>query len=419
MTMTELAAAQGGAPSDVTAAITRIVEGSADALVGLSHAVHAAAEVGFAEHASVGHVADVLTSHGRDIEVGCYGLATAFRADTGPDGGPRVAVLAEYDALPGIGHGCGHNVICASAVGAFLGLAPMIDRLGGSVVLLGTPAEENGSGKELMAQAGAFDDIDAVVMLHPGAGPDVADFRALGCRAVEVTYRGVSAHASAGPHVGRNALDAVVAAYQGVAALRQHMLPTDRLHMIITEGGTAVNVIPASARAMLMLRSAHLPDLADLTHRVQGVLEAAALATGTELEARWDPIPPYVPVRSNAPLAGRYAEHLAARGRTVLSAEDGLPSAGGGSTDLGNVSLRVPAIHPTLGIAPPEAGMHSVAFAEHAVQPVADAGLVDGAIGLALTAADFLADAGLRAAVRSDFEAAGGVVDVAGLLTRS
>jgi metal-dependent amidase/aminoacylase/carboxypeptidase family protein len=208
----------------------------------------------------------------------------------------------------------------------------------------------------------------------------------------------------------------VVAAYQGLAALRQHIPGTDRVHAIITEGGTAVNVIPDVASATVMLRSATVEGLTALTGRVQAVLDGAAAITGTRLEAQWDPAPPYLPVRSNAALAARYAAHVRARGRTVLPATEGLPGHGGGSTDLGNISLRVPSIHPTLGIAPPEAGMHTAEFATHAAGPAADAAIVDGAVGLALTAVDFLTDAGLRAAVQAEFTAAGGVVDVPGQL---
>jgi amidohydrolase len=404
-----------GAPAQLTATVTAAIEARAGDLHALSHAVHAAAELGHAEHRSVQAVADLLAAEGIVLEVGTGGLPTAFRAEAG-SGGPRVAVLAEYDALPGIGHGCGHNVICATAVGAFLGLAGTMDELGGRVVLLGTPAEENGSGKELLARAGAFDDVDAVLMLHPFDGADVADFSALGCRAVQVTYRGVPAHASASPHLGRNALDGVVAAYTGLAALRQHIPATDRVHAVITEGGTAVNVVPEVARATVMLRSATVAGLVQLTGRVQSVLEGAALITGTDLTAEWDPAPPYLPVRSNDALAGRYAAHVTARGRKVLPARDGLPSQGGGSTDLGNVSLRVPAIHPVLGIAPPGTGMHTADFARHAVSAVADTAVVDGAVGLALTAADFLADPELRAAVHAEFLADGGPLDVPALL---
>jgi amidohydrolase len=395
------------------AGVSHRIEELGPTLVELSHVVHTLAETGFEEHRSVSAVASVLEQHGIQSEVGAHGLSTAIRAEVGGPG-PRVALLAEYDALLGVGHGCGHNIICASAVGAFLGLAAIATDLRGSVVLLGTPAEENGGGKEVLARAGAFEGIDAAVMLHPYAGPDLAHFVALGCRAVEVTYRGAAAHASANPEEGRNALDAVVAAYQGVASLRQHIPRTDRIHGIITDGGDAVNVVPERASAVFLLRSADPQSLRDLTARVHAILQGAALLTGTRLEARWDRVPPYMPVRSNFALAERYAEHMRARGRMVHDA-DGLPSGGGGSTDLGNISLRVPSIHPLLKVAP-EMPLHSADFAAAAISTEADQSLVDGAVGLALTALDYLTDDVLREQVAADFAAAGGSVDVASLL---
>jgi len=396
------------------------IEELAPALVALSHRVHSAAELGFAEQTSVAAVVELLGEHGLQAEVGGYGLATALRASAG-HGRPRVGVFAEYDALPDIGHGCGHNVICASAVGALLGVAAALSGadlagsvvLGGSVVLFGTPAEENGSGKELMARAGAFDDLDAVVMLHPTSGQTVADVRALGLRSVEVTYHGIAAHAAGSPQCGRNALDAVVAAYQGIAALRQHIDARERVHGVITEGGQAANVVPVRARARFLLRSPDESGLAALSRRVHHILEGAALITETRLEATWDLVPPCLPVRGNAALAARFAAHYAVRGHPVTARGEML-----GSTDLGNISLRVPSIHPKVGIAPPEVALHTAEFAEHAAAGLADRVVVDGAVALALTAVDFLSKADLRAAVVAEFEAQGGYIDVPALMTR-
>ncbi|GAB7007313.1 M20 family metallopeptidase [Nocardioides sp. AN3] len=400
-----------GAGPDVRAAITATIEDLRPRLVDLSHRLYANPEVGFLEHGSVAAVATFLASYGYDAKIGEDGLPTSLRAVAG-HGRPRVAVLAEYDALPGVGHGCGHNVICASALGAFLGLARHVSQVGGSVALIGTPAEENGAGKEVMARAGAFDDVDAVVMLHPFTGPrEVAGFVSLAVRDVEVTYHGTAAHASSAPHLGRNALDAVVAAYQGIASVRQHMGSTDRLHAIITDGGSATNVVPDRASAVVEIRSRDLDALVDLSARVQAVLEAAALMTGTRLEARWDPFPPYLPVRSNDALARLYHGHMCARGRSIdLSTSE--PVGGGWSTDLGNLSVRVPAIHPTLSISAEATPMHTVAFGDHSVSATGDAALVDGAVGLALTMADYLADAEVRRVAHEDFEAGGGLVDV-------
>ena len=397
--------------ADNAALITARIEELADDLIALSRQVHEARELGFAESKSVAAVADLLARHGVPAQVGCYGLDTALRAQVG-SGGPQVGVFAEYDALPGIGHGCGHNVICAAGVGAFLGAAEAARRVGGSVTLFGTPAEENGSGKELMAQAGAFDDLDAAVMLHPGTGDvSVSHASSVGLRSVEVSYHGRAAHASAAPHAGRNALDAVVMAYQGIAALRQHIVDTDRVHGIIIEGGQAANIVPELARARFLLRASDTAELVAFSERVQRVLVGAALMTETRLEAHWDQVPPNLPVRANTVLADRFALHLSSRGYPVTR-----ESPMRGSTDLGNVSLRLPAIHPWLAIAPAHVVPHTTEFAACAAGPRADRAVVDGAVALALTVSDFLADEALRARVADDFARAGGKIDVAALM---
>ncbi len=394
--------------------IATLVEELRDDLLQLSHDIHDHPELGFAEHRAAQAVARTLTDHGVDAQVGAYDLDTALRATTGR-GAPTVAVIAEYDALPEIGHACGHNIICATAVGAFLALHQLGDDLDGTVELIATPAEEGGGGKEIIARAGGFDHVAAALMVHP-FGMDVADHPWLGVRQVAVTYRGLHAHASMMPFLGRNALDAVVHAYNGVSQLRQHMLSTDRVHGIITDGGQAPNIIPDRASAHFYLRSAEPETLAILTERVQAILESAATATGTAAELRWDPSPPYLPVRTNRPLAARYAVNVADRGRRVLP-RGVAPTSLAASTDLGNVSVRVPSIHPLLAIAPPEVTIHSPEFAEWAVSERADKATVDGAIGLARTAADFFADSELRKAVTADFDAEGGIIDVLGLLS--
>ncbi|MFK0005332.1 amidohydrolase [Paenarthrobacter sp. NPDC090522] len=404
-----------GASESIARNITSTIEDLTTDLRELSHGIHGIAEVGFEERLSVAFAAEFLRYRGFPVQVGRYGLRTSLRAEAG-SGSPKVAVLAEYDALPGVGHGCGHNVICAAAVGAFLGVAAQIEKLGGSVVLIGTPAEENGNGKELLARAGAFDDIDAVVMLHPFTGEsEAASFASLAVRDVEVTFHGVAAHASSAPHMGLNALDAVVAAYQGIAALRQHIPATDRLHYLIVEGGSAVNVVPHLASAVVEIRSLDPDGLVDLSQRVQNVLEGAALMTGTRLETTWDPFPAYLPVRSNHSLAARYHGHMSSRGRAITLETELV--GGGWSTDLGNLSLRLPSIHPTVSISRETTPMHTVEFGQHAISPAGDKAVVDGAIGLALTIADYLADERLREQTQLDFETAGGAVNVEQLLT--
>ncbi|WP_413803593.1 amidohydrolase [Streptomyces iranensis] len=399
------------APETPARRVTERIERLAPQLTELSRMIHGLAEPGFAEHRSVAAIAELVTAHGLEARVGVHGMETSLEACAGDPAGPRIAILAEYDALPGIGHGCGHNVIAAAATGAFLGLLDVVGETGGSVVLLGTPAEENGSGKEIMARAGAFAGIDAAIMLHPANCDDI-HFAALGLRSVEAAFHGIPAHASARPEAGRNALDAVVAAYQGVAALRQHMPRTDRVHGVITEGGEAANVVPARASLRLLIRSPQLDSLLALSERVQRILAGAALITETRLDAVWDRIQPCLPVRGNDALSTRFGVHMAGRGRTPVA-----PRSPQGSTDLGNISLRLPAIHPTLAIAPPEVALHTVAFAGYAGSERGDRAVVDGAVALALTALDFLTDAELRERGRLEFEAAGGVVDVPALLT--
>lgn len=398
-----------GAPADLAARVEQAVEELAGELVALSHDVHDHPELGYEEHHAVEAVARLVGVMGHDVEVGAYGLPTALRARAG-EGRPRVALLAEYDALPEIGHACGHNVICATAVGAFLAAATVVADLDGSVELIGTPAEEGGGGKELIARAGGFDEVDAVLMLHPW-GFDVAEHLFIGVRTVDVTYRGLTAHAAAAPFLGRNALDAVVQAYTGMAQLRQHMLPTDRVHGIITNGGQRPNIVPERAAATFYLRSAEPATLRVLVDRATEVFEGAALQTGTHLDLRWDPTPVYLPTRSNGPLAARWAQNLGRRGRTAIPGGV-IPESMTGSTDLGNVSVRVPSIHPLLAIAPPHVAIHNPEFARHAVGEAADRGCVDGAVALALTAVDHLTDATLRADVVSAFDAAGGALDV-------
>lgn len=403
-----------GAPASVLGRLDGAIDAMAPELIELSHSVHANPEVLFEEHRSVQTLAELVGQAGIDVEVGGYGLPTALRAELG-NGRPRVAILAEYDALPGIGHGCGHNVICATAAGAFLAFQDLAGDLPGSVVLLGTPGEEGGGGKELMAQAGAFDDVDAVVMVHP-FGADAAEHPWIGVRQVDIAFHGLAAHASAVPFLGRNALDAAVQTYTGMSALRQHLLPTDRVHGVITDGGAKPNIVPDYASAQYYLRSAEPETLAELAERARAIFEAAALATGTRLEADWDPCPVYLPVRNNSALAARYAVNLATRGRTVLP-KGVLPGELTGSTDLGNVSMRVPAIHPLLGVAPIHVAIHTKEFATWAVSDKADTAVVDGAIGLARSAADYLYDTKLQTDVAAEFEAAGGVADVKALIS--
>jgi len=398
-----------GAPAEVGQGIDRNLERLRTDLLELSHDIHAHPELNFEEHHAAATVAALLERHGYEVERGAWGLATAFRATVG-SGGPHVAILAEYDALPSIGHGCGHNVICGIGVGGFLALAPLVEQLGGRLSLFGTPAEEGGCGKELIARAGGFDDVDAAMMVHP-ANDDVTEADRLGLRQVAAVFRGRTAHAAASPYLGRNALDAAVTAYQSVAQMRQHLMPTERIHGIIVDGGAKANIVPERAELSFYVRSPSVETLGEMTERLDDILRGAARATGTVVDIDLDIAPLYVPVRSNRMLASRYRHALGLRGRPVEPA--GLRP--GGSTDLGNVSFRVPAIHPNIRIAPIGVSAHSPGFAAAAITDEADRAVIDGSAGMASTAADFLADAALRSLVRDEFERRGGAVDVEAL----
>ncbi|WP_394214035.1 amidohydrolase [Brachybacterium vulturis] len=388
-------------------------------------------EVAFAEHRSARALADHLAAHGIEAQVGVHGLATAVRAEIRGAGAeaegaefdgagaedhvPTLAILAEYDALPGIGHGCGHNVIAVMGLGAFLALAALAEAdpsaVPGRVVFLGTPAEEGHTGKEHMAREGAFEELDAVVMAHP-YGYDLADQTWLGRRTLTVEYHGHTAHASAQPYMGRNALDAASLMYQGVGLMRQQTPPTDRIHAVIREGGERASVIPDHARLDLYVRSQRPETLRDLSQRVEDVARGAALMAGVGVSVRWDEHPPSLPVRTNEALTGRWVQAQRRRGRDPLPHGVVSPSLAA-STDFGNVSYRVPGIHPVIRIAPSEVALHTREFAACAVSEDASAAAADGAYGLAATVLDHLHDPALAAAVTEEFAAAGGAIDVA------
>ncbi len=389
------------------------VENDRTDLLALSHAIHADPEVGFEEHRASRRVADFLRGRGFDVTIGAFGLDTALVSMVG-SGSPRIAFLAEYDALPDIGHACGHNIICASAVGGFAAAARIVADLGGTAMLFGTPAEENGTGKEIMARAGAFDDVDAAIMIHPHAGSDVLSAPTLGLREAKVVFHGQAAHASANPELGRNALDAAVIAYQSISQYRQSLLATDRVHGIISDGGTSPNVIPERAALHYYLRAETPERIRDLTERLHAIFRSAALATGTTAEITWDPLPPCLPVRTNQALAERFGSHFERLGRPV--AQQSSSGSNTGSTDLGNVSLRVPAIHPMVGIAEASIGIHTAEFVTYAASPRADAGVIDSAKALAAIAIDLAADPVLLAQVKAEFAASGGAIDVPDLL---
>jgi amidohydrolase len=379
--------------------ITQAIDALADQLLEFSHAIHAHPELSFQERYACGLMREVLERHGLAVSIGGYGLETALEcAFSGPPG-PTVALLAEYDALPGVGHACGHNLVATASLGAMLALHAVAERLPGTVKLLGTPAEETGGGKELMARAGAFAGVDAALMMHPAA-VNLPAMPSICVAEVEVVYHGRAAHASAQPHQGINALDALVLAYQAIGNLRQHIRSSERIHGIITDGGTAPNIVPERAAGYFFVRAADVQALDALKLRVQGCIDAGACGTGCEVEVRWDTVD-YHDLNANEPLSQRFQQHAEALGRHFGTPEQ---FGGAGSTDMGNVSHLVPSIHPLLACAPPGIALHHPEFARWAVGDLGDRAALDGAKALALTAADFLLEPSLYRRVREAFE---------------
>lgn len=369
-------------------------------LVAASHEIHAHPELAFEEKFAAALLTKTVENHGLAVQRGAYGVETAYAAEFGPKGAPVMSILSEYDALPGVGHACGHNVIATAGLGAALGLSKLGDKLKGRIRYMGTPAEERGGGKEFMAQGGAFEGVDASMMVHP-AGFDMITMPCIALAEVEVVYHGRAAHASAMPFRGLNALDALVTAYQSLAQLRQHIQQTERIHGIIVEGGLAPNIVPERAAGRFYVRARDGVELAALKKRVQACFEAGALATGTRLEATWGKVD-CLDLKTNWPLAKAYEANAIALGRDLM--DPGLlPPGLAGSTDMGNVSHRVPSIHPMIAVSPPSVVIHNAEFAVYAKSERADQAIIDGAKGLAMTTLDYFASADLRAAAKTDF----------------
>jgi amidohydrolase len=350
-------------------------------LVELSHAIHAEPELAFAEHRSCAKTQALVAERGFEVTTAAGGLDTAFRAVYG-DGPLVIGVCAEYDALPAIGHACGHNIIAASAVGTALALAEVADDLGLTVVLIGTPAEEKGGGKVLLLNAGVFDDIAATVMLHPGP-LDIAAARSLALSQVAVEYRGKEAHAAVAPYLGINAVDAITVAQVAIGLLRQQMAPGQMAHGIIIDGGQATNIIPARAEMHYTMRATDAGSLRELERRMADCFLAGAVATGCGHEVS-PTEPAYHELTPDSWLAETFRAEMVRVGRTPVPAdvEAAMPL---GSTDMGNVTQVMPGIHPIVGIDAGGASVHQPQFAAAAAGPSADKAVVQGAIMLART----------------------------------
>ena len=350
----------------------------------ISHWMYHHPETAYEEFESSARLVEFLRAKGFEVEYPAYGLNTAFAARTGTSG-PHVVICAEYDALPGIGHACGHNIIATAAVGAGIALLPLADELGFRLTVLGTPAEEHYGGKVDLIEAGAFEGVAAAMMVHPSTD-DVVDPKVIAVAHIDVHFHGKEAHASAHPQLGVNALDAFVQAYVNISTLRQAIYPTDKIHGVIREGGHAPNIIPAYTRSSWYVRAGTKDRLDGLFPRVQACFEAAALATGCRVEIEHVGHT-YTEMVSDKTLVEYYAANSAEIGRPMRRGRD-LPPDQTGSTDMGNVSLIVPTIHPMIDIASTPHVNHQPEFAAHTITSDGDKAIVDGAVSMAWTVID-------------------------------
>lgn len=366
----------------------------ADELVQLSRDIHADPELAYQERRAAARIASLIERHGVPVQMGIGGLATAFRARVGPPG-PSVALLAEYDALAGVGHGCGHNLIAMTNVGAFLRVASETD-LGMAVELIGTPAEEDGGGKIDLLGAGVFDDVAFALSTHPAAqGRWGVSGTGLGIVGKRVIYRGAASHAGSSPERGRNALNGVIRLFVGIDAWRQHLPQDSRVHGIITHGGDAVNVIPARAEAKFGLRAKDLVTLEEMVATFTDVAQGAALETGTTVEIT-DYLPLYAPVAANTRLGDVVADELRRRG---VDAERGVLVTA--STDLGNVSQKVPTDWIRFPVTERPIAGHSDAMREASASDLAHQNALLVVEALAAAAHRVASDASLRRSIQN------------------
>lgn len=372
-----------------------VIQAHKQSLLDLSHRIHGHPELGFAETQASRWIADTLEEAGLDVERGICDLPTAFRATVG-HGSLHVAICAEYDALPGIGHACGHNIIAAMAAGAGIGLARLADEADLTVTVIGTPAEEvgNAGGKILLLERGAFDGIHTSMMVHPTPTPydDVRDGSLIATMLFDVQYEGKAAHAAAAPELGVNAADALTIAQVAVGLLRQQLPSTVRVSGISTHGGEAVNVIPARTTARFQVRAPTIAGLADLRDKVYRCLEAGALATGARLEIMGGD-KPYAEMIQDAEIAALYRRNAQALGRIF---PDHMLDNAKASSDMGNISQVIPSIHPAIGLDCQPAVNHQPEFTRACITPTADQAVLDGALAMAWTCLDLAADDSLR-----------------------
>jgi amidohydrolase len=395
--LSERSAAEPNA--DVKTRISAAIDEARDEIIALSHRIHSNPEPAFEERQAAAWVAETIARHGYQVEHPAGRLETAVRgrmAGGRGAGGPRVGILAEYDALPGLGHGCGHNTMAASGVGAAIALAKVAPDIAGEIVFLGTPAEERGSGKQFMLDDGLFEGVDAALLFHP-SDVDSATCALLASVDVEVSFKGLQAHAAADPWMGRNALDALITLFHSVGLWRQQLRPSARVHGIILEGGTAANIIPDITRARFMVRSDDQADFEKMKERFARLVEAAAMSAECEGEAVFSGGSDTM--KDNDVLKQRWLANAAAYDVPDVPFDYGRM----GSSDMGNVSQHLPTIHPQLAICEQGVAGHSIEFRDAAATPHGDRATLMAATLVAQTAYDLFADPALVEAAWREF----------------
>lgn len=378
-------------------AICRAIDEYKEKAVQLSHSIHERPELKFEEHFAAGLLAEAAREIGLSIDTGVGGLPTAFRSEFGAADGPTVAIMAEYDALPN-GHSCGHNLIAGAALCAVVGLKQGPEKLPGRIVFLGTPAEEGGGGKIILLEKGALDGVDAAMMAHPFDG-EACTMPALATRHLEIGFQGKASHAAAAPWDGASALSALIQTFQSVDSMRLHLRDGARVHGFITNGGQAVNIIPEKTECQFLARGKTSRYAEEIARRVLRCAEGAALATGTTMTHRV--IGGYKNMINNLALASSYARHSEALGVPSPAAP---PEAPTGSTDMGDISHAMPAIHPCFQVAKRGEGTcHEDAFVKHTDSEYGYAAMIRVAKALAMTAYDLLAEPALLDAAKKEF----------------
>jgi len=385
--------------SELRQQVVQEVDRLRDRLVEVSRTIHGNPELGLKEYKSSELLAGELEKHGFVVERKVAGMDTAFKATfKGRQGGPTIALLAEYDALPEIGHACGHNLIATIALGAGLALSKVMSRLKGDVLVLGTPDEEGSGGKVTMMEGGLLKDIDAAMIVHPSSKTQViADILAIS--SVEIRFKGKAAHASSSPDKGINALDAVIQTFNGINALRQHVKSDVRIHGIITDGGKRPNIVPETAAAFFFVRAADRKYKDKILRRVKKCAQGAAAATGAKLEFIVRPRA-LDDMKNNMTMAKLFEKNLKVLGEKVRAPD---PKAGKGSTDMGNVSYVVPSIHPSIAIGPRKLAGHSREFAEASMSERGHEAMLVAAKAMALTSVDLFTDEALMKKVKREF----------------